>query len=89
MDISLIGANAGSVWNALHENGELDLTKLKKETKLSEIEILAAIGWLAREGKVKSQKKQRKDVKPLNFSLWQINKNVVSHILTHPIFIFS
>ena len=23
MDISLIGANAGSVWNALHENGEL------------------------------------------------------------------
>lgn len=51
MDISLIGANAGSVWNALHENGELDLTKLKKETKLSETEILAAIGWLAREGK--------------------------------------
>ena len=50
MDISLIGANAGSVWNALHENGELDLTKLKKETKLSEAEILAAIGWLAREG---------------------------------------
>lgn len=43
MDISLIGANAGSVWNALHENGEMDLTKLKKETKLSEIEILAAI----------------------------------------------
>ena len=26
------------------------LTKLKKETKLSEAEILAAIGWLAREG---------------------------------------
>ena len=50
MDISLIGANAGSVWNALHENGEMDLTKLKKETKLSEAEILAAIGWLAREG---------------------------------------
>ena len=58
-------------------------------SKIAETEILAAIGWLAREGKVKSQKKQRKDVKPLNFSLWQINKNVVSHILTHPIFIFS
>ena len=64
MDISLIGANAGSVWNALHENGELDLTKLKKETKLSEVEILAAIGWLAREGKVKSEetKKGRRTV---------------------------
>lgn len=57
-------------------------------SQIAETEILAAIGWLAREGKVKSQKKQRKDVKPLNFSLWQINKNGVSHILTHPIFIF-
>ena len=64
MDISLIGANAGSVWNALHENGELDLTKLKKETKLSETEILAAIGWLAREGKILSveTKKGRRTV---------------------------
>lgn len=58
-------------------------------SQIAETEILAAIGWLAREGKVKSQKKQRKDVKPLNFSLWQINKNGVSHILTYPIFIFS
>ena len=49
-------------------------------SQIAETEILAAIGWLAREGKVKSQKKQRKDVKPLNFSLWQINKNGVSHI---------
>ncbi len=64
MDISLIGANVGSVWNALHENGELDLTKLKKETKLSETEILAAIGWLAREGKILSveTKKGRRKV---------------------------
>lgn len=64
MDISLIGANAGSVWNALHENGELDLTKLKKEAKLSETEILAAIGWLAREGKILSveTKKGRRTV---------------------------
>ena len=54
MDISLIGANAGSVWNALHENGELDLTKLKKETKLSETEILAAIGWLDKNKKILS-----------------------------------
>lgn len=64
MDISVIGANAGSVWNALHENGELDLTKLKKETKLSETEILAAIGWLAREAKILSveTRKGRKNV---------------------------
>lgn len=46
MDISLIGANAGSVWNALHENGELDLTKLKKETKLLKPKSwLPSAGW--------------------------------------------
>ena len=64
MDISVIGTNAGAVWTALHEKGEMDLTKLKKETKLSETEIVAAIGWLAREGKVQSEetKKGRKTI---------------------------
>ena len=64
MDISLIGANAGSVWNALHAHGEMDLTKLKKETKLNDTEVIASIGWLAREGKVQSEstKKGRKTV---------------------------
>lgn len=62
MDISLIGANAGSVWNALHVHGEMDLTKLKKKTKLNDTEIIASIGWLAREGKILSEsvKKGRK-----------------------------
>lgn len=64
MDISVIGTNAGSVWNALNKNGEMDLIKLKKETKLSDTEIIAAIGWLAREGKIlsKETKKGRKTV---------------------------
>ena len=52
MDISLIGTHAGAVWNVLHEKGGIDLTQLKKETKLTDKEIVAAIGWLARENKI-------------------------------------
>jgi len=48
----LIGANAGLVWNSLNENGELTLKLLKKQTKLKEKEIYAALGWLARESKI-------------------------------------
>ena len=42
----------------------MDLTKLKKETKLTDKEVVAAIGWLTREGKVQSEagKKGRKTV---------------------------
>lgn len=42
----------------------MDLTQLKKETKLTDKEVVAAIGWLAREGKVQSEevKKGRKTV---------------------------
>ena len=81
MDISLIGANAGSVWNALHENGELDLTKLKKETKLSETEILAAIGWLAREGKILSveTKKGRRTVELFSLADWSTQKRTTHY----------
>lgn len=51
-------------YNVLHEKGGMDLTLLKKETKLTDKEIVAAIGWLAREGKVQSEetKKGRKTV---------------------------
>lgn len=60
----MIGTQAGAVWNMLHEKGRMDLTQLKKENKLTDKEIIAAIGWLAREGKVQSEevKKGRKTV---------------------------
>lgn len=47
-----IGANAGAVWNALNGNGTLSVKNLKKVTKLKDKQIFAALGWLAREGKV-------------------------------------
>ena len=52
MNIEVIGINAGLVWNALNGNGKSTLKEIKKATKLKEKEIYAALGWLAREGKV-------------------------------------
>ncbi len=53
MNVETIGLWAGAVWNALNDaKGSLDVKGLKKATKLKEKEVFAAIGWLAREGKV-------------------------------------
>ena len=52
MEINNIGINAGLVWNALNANGRMTETKLKKETGLASAEFFAALGWLAREGKL-------------------------------------
>ncbi len=52
MNSETIGMNAGLVWNALNEADALGLKQLKKITKLKDKETYAALGWLAREGKV-------------------------------------
>ena len=52
MEINNIGTNAGVIWNLLNENGKLTETKLKKESGLAGAEFFAALGWLAREGKI-------------------------------------
>ena len=53
MTTEKFGENAGLVWNALNEGGELSVKALKKATGIkAEKELYAALGWLAREGKV-------------------------------------
>lgn len=53
MNVETIGLWAGAVWNALNDaKGTLTVKGLKKATKLKEKEVYAAIGWLAREGKL-------------------------------------
>ncbi len=47
------GANAGIVWSALDEGGPQNIAALKRRTKLSEAQLYGALGWLAREGKLK------------------------------------
>jgi hypothetical protein len=51
--IELIGTNAGLVWNVLNEGGEMSMKDVKKATKIkTEKDLYAAIGWLAKEGKL-------------------------------------
>lgn len=56
--VKLIGTNAGLVWRALSKAGRMSVKELKKETKLrADKELFAAIGWLAKEGKLESEEK--------------------------------
>ena len=52
INVESMGLWAGSVWSVLDAQGSLDVKAIKKATKLKEKEIYAALGWLAREGKV-------------------------------------
>jgi winged helix-turn-helix protein DUF2582 len=47
-----IGTMAGAIWHTLEANGEMTLTKLKKDLKARSPLFDWAIGWLAREDKI-------------------------------------
>jgi hypothetical protein len=51
--IEQIGTNAGLVWKALSEGGKLNIKEVKKIAKIkTEKDVYAALGWLAKEGKL-------------------------------------
>lgn len=53
MNTETIGVSAGSVWEALNAAEALGTKQLKKNAKIkTDKELFAALGWLAREGKV-------------------------------------
>jgi hypothetical protein len=52
MLLEKIGNNAGLIWSVL-EGRELNVKAVKKATKLNEKDLNLALGWLAREGKIK------------------------------------
>lgn len=54
-----IGTTAGLVWKHLSKNGSMTTAKLARETGESQRGIDRAIGWLAREGKVRLWKERR------------------------------
>jgi hypothetical protein len=56
MWIPKIGENAGKVWKALNDKGPLNLSALKKATKLDDRQLYLALGWLSREDKVGIQR---------------------------------
>lgn len=54
MNIESIGTWAGEVYKALEASDThmLGFKQVKKATKLKKDEIMAALGWLGREGKI-------------------------------------
>ncbi|MBD5203174.1 MAG: winged helix-turn-helix domain-containing protein [Bacteroides sp.] len=53
MNTETIGTLAGNVWVALNEADALGVKQLKKIAKAkTEKDLYAALGWLAREGKL-------------------------------------
>ena len=52
MDKNEIGLNAGKVWRLLNNNARWTYDELKSNIDLSDRDLNAAIGWLARENKI-------------------------------------
>lgn len=50
--VEKFGINAGRLWTILDEAGRQNVKDLKKSSKLTDKDLYAAIGWLAREGKI-------------------------------------
>ncbi len=50
--IEKFGQSAGKIWKTLNKQGVLTESTLKKNTRLSDKEFFAAVGWLARENKI-------------------------------------
>jgi hypothetical protein len=48
-----IGGNAGKIWNTLHSQGECDVSSIAKITQITKKDAYYALGWLARENKIK------------------------------------
>ncbi|HHV85858.1 MAG TPA: winged helix-turn-helix domain-containing protein [Petrimonas sp.] len=57
--IEKIGTNAGKVWTLLDEAGSQNVKDLKKSSKLTDKDLYAALGWLAREGKITLVEKEK------------------------------
>ena len=58
MDAQTIGNNAGLIWRLLDHNRKWEYNQLKEATGLSDRDLNAAIGWLAREDKIQFETSQ-------------------------------
>lgn len=57
MNIENVGNDAGKVWHALKELGEISIPELARRLNLSVENIALAAGWLARENKINIHRK--------------------------------
>lgn len=58
MDKNEIGLNAGIVWQMLSDNAKWSYGSLKRKSGLKDKELGAALGWLAREGKIEFEQEE-------------------------------
>lgn len=58
MDKIEIGLNAGKVWQLLSDNAKWSYGSLKRKSGLKDKELGAALGWLAREGKIEFEQEE-------------------------------
>jgi len=57
--VARIGETAGTVWHVLSENGPLAMTKLVKVVGQPQNTVMLALGWLAREDKIRIEEEGR------------------------------
>jgi hypothetical protein len=56
----VFGVKAGKVWTALNKSKEaIPVAKIMKVGKLKRDDVLAGLGWLGREGKIRIIKKKK------------------------------
>ena len=51
-----IGENSGLIWRFLYNEGDFHINRLLSKLKINEKDIYSAVGWLARENKIKIKK---------------------------------
>jgi hypothetical protein len=53
--VEKIGKDAGKVWDVLNRWKEVDLSYISKLASINKLDMYSAIGWLAKEGKLKAK----------------------------------
>jgi hypothetical protein len=60
METSEIGKTAGLVWKELAKNGRLSITDIPKNIGVDPVLSTLAVGWLAREDKIRIRREAKK-----------------------------
>lgn len=68
MDKNTIGTNAGILWRLMSNNMSWNYKELKDRSNLSDKDLWAALGWLARENKIEFDTNSEEEKVYLNFN---------------------
>lgn len=68
MNKDSIGTNAGIIWRIMDNHRSWSYAELKEKSGLSDNDLYAAIGWLARENKIEFDNDSKEHRVYLNFN---------------------